>query len=800
MDKKKKIIRGRLLLFCLLCALASTIYAQHPNIKFCDYFFDTIPGRDSITLFLSITDEKGNKINEINVSKLDNYSFFEDGNPIEFYRTSVVKAGSMRIPSDCTFSVLVDLSIPSEGKKGIFEAVKVLIENAPDSCVYLSFFGEKVTSSRLVNKQNIKDLEKEFEKVSSVKYFYGAVYSKLAEFCFGESNLIGYVHKEEGYEQNTGIFNRAYKTDTIPKKNYLLIFTEGDHQPQYEENIGYSDIVNFHRNPEAKPKPIIYAFYYTESAVLNDKVEPTLMGLTNNDKIPVQYRGGYYRSNDIDTVISSFKDIVNDAMYDYALKYKAMEGKSYQGAVQYTAKTGQNERGQGTFTIGTKEQPWPFKRDNPLFKYFLAIIITLLTILCFFLIIKVLIPAIRSKAFAVKYYKKYVPDEKVKIRNCNYCKRPILPGEPVVTRCKHLMHVDCWQQNGYKCTEYGQNCKEGIQEHVDWNNLFNYSSLRDFYLTMEGILAGFASWVIYDLFVKKPFTGLAKAISTTFIRNPEVLGQTALMTNCANKIASFLLIGLLLGFFMSIIFRYNDGARKNDWKSLLKLLGLSLLTSIIGMAAFLIGAVIFCWLLPSSGTVNISEWYYSFPAYLLFSVCTSLSLTIKSTIPVKSAMLGGICSAVIGFLVLYFSNFTSESYSWLNMFLNFAIFGGGLGASLVTVRILSEKYYLIIKNGVRAGLRIPIHKWMNATGGGNIVTIGMTERCEIQMTWEKSNKVAKEHVQLYVDHARSQAMLRPLATGVVYNSRTDLPSGKPIPLNNMDTFSVGDTVFQYTEN
>ena len=133
----------------------------------------------------------------------------------------------------------------------------------------------------------------------------------------------------------------------------------------------------------------------------------------------------------------------------------------------------------------------------------------------------------------------------------------------------------------------------------------------------------------------------------------------------------------------------------------------------------------------------------------------------------------------------------------MNMLLDFVIYGGGLGASLVTVRMLAEKYFLVVKNGIRNGLRIPIHKWMNA---GNKVTIGMTQQCEIQMAWEKSNKVAKEHVQLYVNQSRSQAMLRPMAA-TTFNMRTELDSNnKPVPLFNGDTFKIGDTIFQYVEN
>ena len=216
------------------------------------------------------------------------------------------------------------------------------------------------------------------------------------------------------------------------------------------------------------------------------------------------------------------------------------------------------------------------------------------------------------------------------------------------------------------------------------------------------------------------------------------------------------------------------------------------------MGAFALGGIVLCLLYSQSD--GVIQWWFSVPAYLLFSVCTSLSLTIKSSIPTKSALLGGLTSAVIGFMVLYFSDITNSRRSWMNMMLDFVIYGGGLGASIITVRMLAEKYFLVVKNGIKSGQRIPIHKWMNATGGSNTVTIGMTQRCEIQMTWEKSNKVAKEHARLYIDHAKSQAMLRPMAVNVIYNSRAELPINKAVALSNNDTFTIGDTIFQYVES
>ena len=80
-----------------------------------------------------------------------------------------------------------------------------------------------------------------------------------------------------------------------------------------------------------------------------------------------------------------------------------------------------------------------------------------------------------------------------------------------------------------------------------------------------------------------------------------------------------------------------------------------------------------------------------------------------------------------------------------------------------------------------------------------MVTIGMIGDCEIQMNWEKSNKVAKEHAQLYIDQTHKLPVLKPLTTGVMFNSRAELPPAQERTLANGDTFQIGDTVFLYME-
>lgn len=797
MDKKKKISKIKALFISLLLIWAFPTLAQDVNkINFEDKHYEYSVGNDSITLFLKVLESNGKRCNNVFADDIRNrFDLMENGDTIPKGRWTVkTLTEGQRIPSDYTISVLVDLSIPQNGKKEIYDAVQTLVESTHDSCVYLSFFGDWVSNSHLVTKENYKEFENHFYEQAQSKYFYSALYAKLTEFNWGNTEHDTLVKAQNGYRKDQGIFVRA---KDARDKNLLFIFTEGNEIPQHED-LNFIKITDYQGSADIQPK--VYAFFYDTGNGIDEDVERTLNGVThprdiNHNLIP-DCQGDYKKSDNIKTVLQQFEQAIRNEMYDFALSYQVQQDKSYSGEkVNYTALWDGDTTGSWSTSIGRPGAPWPERHvtaGGSALKYLVALLVAFLTILLFIAIMKIVIPGIKSAAFSAKYYKKYKLAENIRTMVCPMCRCEILPGQKVVTKCRHIMHVRCWKANNYKCVEYGQNCKEGIQDHIHWETLFSKETLRDCFMTIMGVCASLVSWVIYDVTGRGFFKGLAEAIVNTFTKDGLSAG---FKIDCITEVSTFLTIGLLLGFFLSFIFRWFDGVKHRDFKWFLEITGLSLLSSVIGMAAFALGSIILClWLSP---TDTVIPWYCSFPAYLLFSVCTTLSLTIKSTIPFKSALLGGLVSAIIGFIVLYFSKINNPNLDYMKTLIDFVIYGGGLGASLITVRMLAEKYFLVVKNGIRNGLRIPIHKWMNV---GNKVTIGMTQQCEIQMAWEKSNKVAKEHVQLYVNQSRSQAMLRPMAT-TTFNMRTELDSSnKPVPLFNGDTFKIGDTIFQYVEN
>lgn len=795
MDKKKKMMKTffkRFLMVWMIVMIILPLHAQDvEKVKF--YGVQTDDENEEITLFLKFLD-KNNKGVTPSIDDIKRFlTIKETKESIDWNNARIKRLASGNIPGDMTFSVLVDLNIPQVGLDSIYNSLKKLVENAPDGCVYVSFFGGDVTSTELITTANYTNFKKRFVTNAQQKWFYDAVYCKLAEFNNDTDSLYDKARLTNNYQANLSIAKRA---NEYPNKSILLVFTECSKDFEFDRQ-DYRSVTKYQRaNISYMPK--VYAFYYTGDGTPDDDAKTTLDMLAHYHGLPTDRKGKLIESNDMDQLIQELGESIGNEMYDYAFTYKAMK-EAYDGDTDFKAQWGNLVVGDWTGAIGTKEHPWPQPKPSPykiIWMVIGALLATLLTIAIFVLIMKALIPWVKSKTFAAKYYKKYVPEENVQRRVCHYCKQDLQPGQMIVTKCKHYMHIHCWKINNYKCAEYGQNCNEGIQEHVEWNTLFTKHTLRDNKLTIAGIIAALVGWAVYKLTGEGGWLNdLSQSIVNTFYK---VQGQDSDISNlCISKVSSFMMIGLLLGFFLSLVFRYFDDYRTKNWKILLKIFGLSLLSGLIGMAAFALGGCIYCTWIPYLHTAS-DPWYCSLPAYLLFSVCAALSLTIKSSVPVKSALLGGLCSAVIGFLVLRFAP-NSQNMSWLPMLLNFIIYGGGLGASLVTVRALAEKYFLVIQNGVKAGQRIPIHKWMNATGGGNKVTIGMTGDCEIQMNWEKSNKVAKEHAQLYIDPTRMMPVIKPLANGVVYNTRAELPVGKPSGLSNGDTFKIGDTIFKYEE-
>ena len=376
-------------------------------------------------------------------------------------------------------------------------------------------------------------------------------------------------------------------------------------------------------------------------------------------------------------------------------------------------------------------------------------------------------------------------------KECPYCGDPLNVGDPVVIKCKHVVHKVCWNDFDHVCPEYGQNCNEGKQEYFDISDPFSKKNRKHYVKwLLYGLIGGFITWFIYLLlkdtqsiygFVK----GIAEAIS------PQ-LGENSLDLFAA-KISPLLIIGTTMGFFLTLFFSYIEDYRIKNIKVIGSILLRAIVGGIFGFLSFLVGGIILI-LLNEPYTSYLFDWI----PWILFGINIGLLLSFKTTIVWKHGLLGGMISIVFSFFILYFLTGDFDSSALL---IAFMFFGGGLGISIATVHSRAEHYFLKILQGKKNMETIPIHKWMSYHGGHNEVYIGTAFSCEIQMNWESQNvDIAEKHAKLYINNSNLPVIVS-LEKGktTMYNDRFEMNIGKEYELYSGITFKIGETVFQYFE-
>ena len=179
----------------------------------------------------------------------------------------------------------------------------------------------------------------------------------------------------------------------------------------------------------------MFAFYFEENGDSNKEVNDVLWALTESPALPENRRGKLLPSGNFGEIINTLGETISKQMYDYVFTYKAQKDY-YDGDTPFTAKWNDEDAGEAVLPIGSPEKHWqPHKNitiKDILIQGLVALLATLLTIAFFILVMKALIPWIKSKTFAAKYYKKYVPEANVLRKSCYYCKQDLQPGQTVV--------------------------------------------------------------------------------------------------------------------------------------------------------------------------------------------------------------------------------------------------------------------------------------------------------------------------------------------------------------------------------
>ena len=677
------------------------------------------------------------------------------------------------ISQQAVFWLVVDRTILASEMRSIRDNIQKTVENLPDSTVYISFFDEEIGKSKLITRGNFENFKNDFTVKDTTKNLFQAILEKFEE--------------STRYDRESGI------------SKYLLVFTDGkinaSDPAEVKRIVEFQEqIKKIEDNQENNVQ--IHAFRYGASEPLIDMTLEHICGT----------KGSFYSIRDAASVINSLYQFINDLSADYELKLANSKGKVYYGqdlTLRVEIKKGVLDKAVGlkNYRIGSKERPIVTGRETSDDTY-LAIVLGIIVLFLTFFIIQVGIPYITSRfvRFEKKYVKTYEPIQDVLYEPCAFCGEPLEKGDKVVVKCIHKTHWQCWVDNGYKCVEYGQNCKEGVQFHFDKNKTFDLKQ-SPYYMkwVMAGMSGGFLVWIIYTLcnkFIPNLFSGFITGLLNIFYPNSlkeEVATGVsqisyAVASTFQQKISGFLLVGILLGFILTFLFGYINEFREKKGMVWLSIIGRALLGATAGFLSFLIGSII-CILLGKNGD---TVWVDLIP-WILFGGSIAICLTINTTIEWKDAIIGGIISGVVSSLVLY----TASLFPAFGVMFSFMLCSAGLGISIIVKHHASQKYFLTYKGDRKEG-EIAIHKWMDESGGGNDVTIGKSGQSVICMNWDDSERIHDMQAKLYIDKKRKVPYLKVMENGMTCDGR-DTKKDDLHPLKNGLRFTIGNTEFTYIE-
>ncbi len=711
------------------------------------------------------------------------------------------------IPSDITISLLIDRSgsINEEEMDKIKNAVKAFVESVPEGCLYFSWFHDDISSSIPLSKENFEQ-EADFSTSDKNTALYNAIYTKLLEF--DKDSSLPNPDFEPELKKNFEIADRN------SVMNYLIVLTDGvndvENIQKYSDD-GFDEVshprlrlaLNRYKN-----KVKVYTLGFGKDSEAFDEEElREISRLSGNPN-------GYFLAKP-DSILQLLKvTIAGELTPDYELKLLNPKGKTYRGKIRNLRVEIINEDVQPSRAVGSvpyfkgsATNPVTVGR-NPfwgnIMKGLIAGIVFLLVIM---IIIQLLIPLLKNKIFNSKYVKKYKPADNEIRKECPYCGDPLNVGEHVVEKCQHIVHKACWADFDYVCPEYGQNCNDGKQNYFDLSDPFSRKN-KIYYLNWVffGLIGGFITWIFYmvlkDTGIVKGFAENTLFMIKPHIRESEFIELAGIQISSANyiesfidKISSIILIGILMGFFLTSFFAYIEEFRRKSWIVIGRILLRGLVGSLTGFIAFYLGSIAL--ILLNQPQTNIA---FDWIPWIIFGSGLGIVLSVKTTIHWKHGLLGGLISIIFSFLVLYFIGPDLGDNAVLT--LSFMIYGAGLGFSIATVRTAAEQYFLKIIEGKKHEETIPVHKWMSYQGGHNEVYVGTGLSCEIQMNWEKDNpEIADRHAKMFINTSRNIPVIVSLDKEklTTYDERLEMEPGKEYDLMSGNTFRIGKTVFQYYE-
>ena len=741
------------------------------------------PGYKKFKMFVSIKEDLGpyaiTDTNQVVVKTTE----FISGIPNNTSSKPILKLvknteGEEIIKKDTKALVLVDLDQPQDVVTRELNAVRE-IRAVFNQNLYVAFMSDQSVSETMQASDYVLD-SRFVSSQQSRKFLYRSILLKKKEI-----------------EDRVGVWADA-------KKVSMLVFSN---EQIYKDNDEPIDPDHFALEEQmVKPDSVYNTRFYSISSVLfSDAADKD----TDNQaasvlKVMTKNYGGIYEKvfswAELKEAIMGMKseDIIANEFDFENPDGKVYSGISHKMLIELFAKDDGHLLGTASTDIllGVAYNPVIVNGGNNFLVFLQGIAIGLLVILFVYLIFQFLIPFIKYRLFLRKYVVKYIPGN-MSVGNiavsesCYFCKGAFEPGDEIVVKCEHVMHKSCWDENQYHCPEYGRHCDKG-SHYYNHINLFDPSNaVYQLKWIMMSILAAMLAWSLYVFLILELDQTTPTLVAKMVDAKIADVGGYAVFNETANSMGYLPLFGMCLGGCLTLVLSLLS-VKKQSY--LRQVLDLALRVLVVSLASY------FLFLLTESVMMafDMNPWL-ALINWIPMSIMTLLIAfvsTADTKIHLRKYIL--LIAIVLGGLSLYVWSFFFRGLMMLDirvlLLFSCIFYCVGVGLAVAQMMPKSERFFLNVRGAVKE-TDIALFKWF-INNPDEVVTIGKSIDCSLQMTWDIKGQVAPVHANLELTNAGIR--LTALEEGVMLGSKMLSPGDSRL-LSHNQHFTIGDTTFTYME-
>ncbi|MFR9650580.1 MAG: FHA domain-containing protein [Rikenellaceae bacterium] len=430
----------------------------------------------------------------------------------------------------------------------------------------------------------------------------------------------------------------------------------------------------------------------------------------------------------------------------------------------------------------------------------IGLLYLLLAIATIYIILQVIYPYIRFLIFKRRYIitfsdKPMVYNETIVGEECHFCRDRFKAGDRVVVKCRHTTHLDCWEENGYKCTEYGDKCTEGSFYYNRYNIFDKNNAPYQMWWVVGSLIVAFIVWSSFVLLNVSDQNIICRVVDSLFNSTIVLVNESDFLdVHLYYEAAStryLYIYGFLLCFWLSLFLGMMSSGGQPLFRRIVSRLLLALGCGLSGMFVFFIYGIITTPIdVPNDGIFVIT----------LLMLLLSLSLSIFSSLGTKVGWLRvvkgvGLTLFIAMVLVLLVDLPERKGLfsEYIQLLFNCA-YCVGFAITFCHVVPASRRYFLRVSGAVKS-TEIAIFKWFSSAKNYDHVNIGRSRDCEIHLDWDLSAEISATHATI---ESRRYGLYVVAHEEMLFNG-SKCVVGRRYRLYDMSSFQIGKSTFTYVE-